>query len=153
MHSQFVLVCVQDQQDKSSEYIGIVPPNGLFSRIMKRLGLEQELILTKKNLSIFILLFVVFLFLLIFGFIGLMHELAESSFGQFISLIFSDPGAAITYWHSLMLSLFESMPSLAVSLILFLIAFLMIFIRLAVFAAEKISVIIKAINKQKYGHK
>lgn len=138
----------------SFEYINsVTPPRGLFPRIMERLGLEKELGLTKKKIVFFALFFVVFLFLLISGFIGLKHELAESSFGQFILLVFSDPSVAVIYWHSLMLSIFESIPSFTVSILLFSLAFFLIFIRLAVFAIERLLVIIKLIYKQKYEYK
>jgi hypothetical protein len=136
-------------EDTASE----TPPRGLFSRIIKRLGLEKELILVKRYLGFFAGLLVIFLFLSVFAFIGIKHVLAESSFGPFVSLILSDPGAVIKYWHSFLFAAFESMPGITATALLFSLAFLALFIRLAALTFEKLFIVIKSINKQKYGHK
>jgi len=128
-------------------------PQGLFSHVIKRLGLEKELTLVKGNLKFFATLLVVFLLLSTFALIGVKHVLEESSFGPFVSLIFSDPSIVIKYWDSFMFATFESMPGITAAGLLFSLAFLILFIRLAVFALDKISIIMKSINKQKYGHK
>jgi len=128
-------------------------PKGLFSRIIKRLGLEKELILVKRYLGFFTGLLVIFLFLSVFAFIGIKHVLAESSLESFISLIFSDPGIVIKYWHSFAFAAFESMPGITATALLFSVAFLMLFVRLVALTFEKLFIVIKSINKQKYGHK
>jgi len=145
---------MRDNQEKSFEYETLVtPPQGLFSRIIKRLGLEKELAIVRGNLKFFTTLLVMFLILSVFAFIGVKHVLAESSFGPFVSLIFSDPAVVIKYWHSFLFAAFESMPGVAIAGLIFSLAFLILFVRFAVFAIEKTAILIKSINKQKYGHK
>jgi hypothetical protein len=154
MHPLYVLVYMRDNQEKSFEYeASVTPPRGLLSRIIKRLGLEKELTLVKGNLKFFTALLGIFLVLSVFAFIGVKHVLAESSFGPFVSLIFSDPGVVIKYWHSFTFAAFESMPGVTAAALLFSVAFLMLFVRLAAFTFEKLFIVIKLINKQKYGHK
>ena len=51
-------------------------PRGLFSRIIKRLGLEKELALVKGNLKFFTALLAMFLTLSVFALIGVKHVLA-----------------------------------------------------------------------------
>ena len=126
-------------------------PRGLFSRIIKRLGLEKELALVKGNLKFFTALLVIFLTLSVFALIGVKHVLAESSFGPFISLIFSDPGVVIKHWHSFTFAVFESIPGITGMALFLSVAFLVLFIRLAAFAVERFFMVIKSINKQKYG--
>ena len=127
-------------------------PHGLFSRIIKRLGLEKELIIVKRYLGFLTGLLVIFLFLSVFAFIGIKHVLAESSLEPFISLIFSDPGIVIKYWHSFAYAAFESMPGVTATALFISVAFLLLFIRLAAFSFEKLFIVIRSINKQKYGH-
>lgn len=157
MHLVLVLVDMQGNQRNqlSDEYAGAIeiPSRGLFSRIIKRLGLEKELALVKRHLRSFVVLLVIFLGLVIFASIGIKHELAESSVGPFLSLIFSDPGIVIKYWHSFVFAAFESMPGVMVTVLFLSLAFLVLFIRLAVFTVEKLFIVIKSINKQKYGNR
>ncbi len=146
MHPLFVLVYMRDEQEN---YV----PRGLFSRVIKRLGFEKELALVKGNLKFFTILLVMFLILSVFAFIGVKHILATSSFGPFLYLAFSDPSVVIRYWHSFLFATFESMPGVAIAGLIFSLAFLILFIRFAVFAIEKTTILIKSINKQKYGHR
>jgi len=141
---------MQNKEESFDSISPIRPPRGLFSRIIKRLGLEKELILVQKYLKFFVILFAIFLALSIFAFIGAKHMLAESSFGPFISLIFSDPDAVIRYWRSFLFATSESMPGIVVAGLAFSLAFLMLFIRFVVFAIDKTAILIKTINKQKY---
>lgn len=152
MHPLSVLVYMRDQKDNRpfEDTASETPPRGLFSRIIKRLGLEKELILIKRHLGFFTGLLIVFLVLSIFAVIGIRQVLAESSFGPFVSLIFSDPGIVIKYWHSFGYAAFESMPGVTATALLFSLAFLMLFVRLAAFTFEKLFIVIKSINKQKY---
>lgn len=139
--------------DQDFEIDPVTPPLGLFPRIIKRLGLEKELSLVKKHLGFFVTLFAVFLILSIFSFIGLRQVLKESSFGSFLSLIFSDPKIVLIYWHSFIFSIFESMSWISVFLLLFAVALLLLFVRLAVISADKLSILIKNIKsnqKHKY---
>ena len=125
-------------------------PKDLFSRIGKRLGLEKELALIKKHVRFFIVLLLVFIILSTFAFIGVKSVLEESDFLPFLSLIFSDPGMVVKYWDSFILSVSESMPGFVFAGFIFSLAFLMLFLRFTVFAVDKISSVLKLINKQRY---
>lgn len=143
-----------EQENQPFKYTAsVTPPRGLFSRVIKRLGLEKELSLVKGNLKFFATLLVMFLILSVFAVIGVKHVLVTSSFGPFLYLAFSDPSVVIKYWHSFMFAAFESMPGVAIAGLIFSLAFLMLFVRFAVFAIEKTAILMKSINKQKYGHK
>lgn len=128
-------------------------PKDLFSRIIQRLGLEKELALVRGNLTFFSTLLVIFCVLSIFAFIGVRHVLAESSFGPFVALIFSDPSIVIKYWQSFLFATFESMPGMIAAGLLFSIAFLLLCIRLAAASVERFLAITKSIHKQTYGYK
>lgn len=155
MHPLFVLVYMRDERENQPfEYVAsVTPPRGLLSRVIKRLGLEKELVLVRGNLKFFTTLLVMFLILSVFAVIGVKHVLATSSFGPFLYLVLSDPSVVIKYWHSFLFAAFESIPGIAIAGLVFSLAFLMLFVRFVVFAIEKIAVLIKLINKQKYGHK
>ncbi len=129
-------------------------PRGLFARIMKRLGLERQLQIIKRNLGFFVGGLVVFVFLSVFAVIGLHEVLAESSFGPYLSLVFSDPWMILKNWHSFAFSVFESVPGANLVILLFAMAILLMLIRLVDAYFNKFLSIIKNINKQKqYGHK
>ncbi len=142
----------EDEIDPVFTSSGNLPhvPRGLFSRIIKRLGLEEELVLIKKHLGFFTGLLIVFLFLSLFALVGLRQVLRESSFGPFVSLAFSDPEVVFKYRHSFFMATFESVPGMTAALFFFSVAFLMLFVRLTVFALEKFSITTKLIDKQKY---
>jgi len=132
----------------------IKPPRRLFSRIIKRLGFEKQLLVIKRNLGFFVGGFVVFVFLSVFAIIGLREVLSKSSFGPFIFLVFSDPWIVFKNWHSFSFSIFESVPGFNLVALLLAIAVLLMFIRLASLYLNKFLEIIKKINKQKqYGNK
>ena len=128
-------------------------PKDIFSKIMKRLGLEKQLILIKKHLRVFLVLSVMFVALSIFAFIGLKTVIEQSSFLEFMSLLFSDPDMVTKYWQSFILLITESFPGLAVAGFIVSIAFFMLFIRLFIFAIERVSSILDLIKKQKYAGK
>ena len=154
MHRWFVLLSMRDNQEKPFEYgVLVTPPRGLFSRIIKRLGLEKQLRIVRQRLGFFTVLLGVFLFLSIFAFIGLRQVLAESSFGPYLSLIFSDPGIVLKYWDSFLFSVFESMPGTGITLFLTALALLLFLVKLASLSLEKFHLMIKSIKKQKYGHR
>ena len=131
----------------------IKTPRGLFSRIIKRLGLERQLQIIKRNLGFFVGGLVVFILLSVFAVIGLHEVLAESSFGPFVSLIFSDPSAVLKNWHSFVFSVFESVPGASLVALLFAVAVLLMFVRLVDAYLNKFILIIKKINKKEYGYK
>jgi len=128
-------------------------PRGLFARIIKRLGLEKQLRTIKRNLGFFIGGLVFFVLLSVFAVIGLHEVLAESSFGPYLSLVFSDPWMVLKNWHSFTFSIFESVPGANLVILLFVVAVLLTFVRLVSIYFNKFLSIIKNINKKQYGHK
>jgi len=126
------------------------PPRGLFSRIIKRLKLEKQLGMARKHLGFFVSALLIFVFLSVFAFIGLKQVLIQSSFGPFLSLIFSDPKMVLKYWQSFLLSVFESMPGAYLLFFLIPLALFLLFVRLAGVYFEKFLSLMKLINKQKH---
>ncbi len=125
-------------------------PRGLFSHIIKRLGFEKELIFVKRYILFFSCLLVAFILLSALAFIGIREVLARSSFGPFLSLIFSDPVIVVLHWKSFVLAFAESMPLLSLSLLLFALAFMLLFLRWSVYGLEKFFILMRKINSQKY---
>ena len=128
-------------------------PKGLFSKIVKRLGLEKELALIKKHIRFFAVLLAIFIVLFIFAAIGVKSVLKESDFLPFFSLIFSDPGIVVKYWDSFLLSVFESTPGFAFAGFILAFAFMMFFTRIIFISIDKISHLLKLIAVQKHGNK
>lgn len=126
------------------------PPRGLFLRIIKRLGLEKQLDVARRHLGFLVSALLVFVFLSIFAFIGLQQVLTQSNFSPFLSLIFSDPKMVLKYWQSFLLSIFESMPGVHISIFIIPLALFLLFVRLAGIYFEKFLSLIKLINKQKH---
>ncbi len=122
-------------------------------RIIIRLGLEKELKIVVRHLKFFSFLLLFFLVLSVFAFIGLRQVLVNSSFGPFVSIIFSDPVMALKYWDSFLLSVFESVPGLDLAILFLAGAFAMLFVRYLTIYLGKFLSINKSIKKQKYGYK
>jgi len=58
------------------------------------------------------------------------QAISESSFYQYFSLLFSDPDIVVSYWREFTLSLVESLPFFAITLVLVAIVVLMTSIRI-----------------------
>lgn len=144
---------MRNNEENTENIRPVRPPRGLFSRIIKRLGLEKELAVVRKHRGFFIGFFLIFSVLSVLAVVGLKSILSESSFGPYLSLIFSDPEIVITYWKSYLLSVFESMPGGMISVTFASVAFLLITARLTVTTMEKISEIRKSIKEQYHGNK
>jgi hypothetical protein len=145
---------MQRDKEKDFGYINpIRPKRGLFSRIMKRLGLEIKLRVVKKYLGFCIIAFIIFAVLFGAAFIVLKQLVAESNLGAFLSLIFSDPQAVLKYWDSFALSILESIPGFTAFVFLLSTAFLLLLVRAIILYFEKLLSIIKSIRKQRYEHK
>ena len=154
MRPSFVLVGMREAQESNFEPVAsATPPRGLFSRIIRRLGLEIQIFVVKEHLSVFVVLLIVFVVLSVFAVIGLKYALAKSGFGPYLSLVFSDPGAVIKYWHSFILSVFESMPSSMIFLVLLGAALILLAVRLICTALEKLFSLKKSISRQLHGNR
>ncbi len=147
MHLLFVLAYMRDNQ-KPFELALVTPPRGLFSRILKRLGLEKQLRIVERHLGFFTGLLAVFIFLSIFAFVGLKEVFDESNLGPFLSLVFSDPGMVLKNWQSFSLSVFESMPAAYFAVFLIPLALFLLLIKMAGADFEKLLLIVKSINRQ-----
>ena len=155
MHQNASLIRItimRDNQNRPLEYKALPVPRGLFSRIIKRLGLEKDMELIKTHLGFFTALFGAFLVLSVFAVIGLRQVLAESNFGPFISLVFSDPGMVLKYWQSFSLSIFESAPGFYITTVLTLSALILLFIKLTAEYLGRLSLTLRAVKKQKNGY-
>lgn len=145
---------MQRDKEKDFGYINpIRPKRGLFSRIMKRLGLEIKLRVVKRYLGFYIIAFIIFAVLFGTAFIVLKQLVAESNLGAFLSLILSDPLAVLKYWDSFALSILESIPGFTAFVFLLSTAFLLLLVRTIILYFEKLLSIIKSIRKQRYEHK
>lgn len=126
----------------------VKPPKGLFARIIRRLGLEQQLLVIRRHLGFFTGVLVVFVFLSIFAFVGLRDVLEHSSFWPMVSLIFSDPDIVIKNWPSFSLSIFESVPAVDAMTFLVLLGLAMVVLKSVSLYLEKIILINKKINNK-----
>lgn len=145
---------MQEYEGKTFGYINpLRPRKGLFSRIMKRLGLERKLKEVKECLSFFVVASAFFVVILATGLIALKHILSQSSLGVFLSLIFSDPKMVIKYGDSFIFSVLESMPENTIFVVLISLALFLLLGRSVILYFEKLLSITKSIQKQNYGHK
>lgn len=95
----------------------IEPPEQLRRNILARIELKQRQVARTKlalwgglSLASFILIIPASLYVI--------SEFSRSGFYQYFSLLFSDGGLALIYWKEFSLSLAESVPVLAVTVIL-----------------------------------
>ncbi|KKU52578.1 MAG: hypothetical protein A3H69_05690 [Candidatus Sungbacteria bacterium RIFCSPLOWO2_02_FULL_47_9] len=91
------------------------PSKGLFSRIMARIRAERDLLMLKRRVAFFCVAMAGFCAAIVPVF-GLMRsELARSSFGNLLSLLYSDPDFVIDFWGDYGLSLLESLPTASIA--------------------------------------
>lgn len=114
----------------------VLVPQGLFERVLKRLGIEKQIRSIQRHLGVFASLEALFIILSGIAFFGLWEVLFESSFGPYFALLFTDPGIVVTHWHSYGYSLIESVPSIAVMIVLFSLGFLLLFFKLVMNAFQ-----------------
>lgn len=69
---------------------------------------------------------------LVFSIQYIAQAISQSSFYQYLSLLFSDSDIVLSYWKSFAMSLVESMPFFAVTLVLFAVVALMMSIRVLI---------------------
>lgn len=121
-------------------------PRGLFSCIMRRLGLERQLQAVKRYLEVNTGVLVVFLALCVLALIGLWHVLGRTSLGPILSLVRSDPALVFAFRHSFALSVMESVPGLSAAFFFVTLGFALLFIRFVVVYTEKFTDTIRAIR-------
>jgi hypothetical protein len=96
----------------------IEPPIGLFEKVMDRISKERRILIIKRRIIVFSIVFVGSLFAFFPTLKMVSVELSSSGFNQFFSLIFSDFTVVMRYWQSFTLTLLETLP--VISLVLFL---------------------------------
>ncbi|MFA6146271.1 MAG: hypothetical protein WC697_03035 [Patescibacteria group bacterium] len=116
------------------------PSDGLFDQIMSRIHEEQKIIMVKRRFAIFFV-----------GLIGSMAAFApafkimqsgfnESGFINFFSLLFTDIGMVMTYWHSFTLTLLGTLPLMSVATFLVVI---FVFLESLKFLTQDLRIIFK----------
>ena len=93
----------------------IHPPPDLFEKIMRRIEQERKIILLKRKLAFYFVSFSGSLAALFPAFNAARAGFAESGFGSYFSLLFSDTGTVLTYSQNFGLSLLESLPIISLS--------------------------------------
>jgi hypothetical protein len=106
----------------------IEPPEYLHGAILKRINALQMKAILRRRITCGIA-FCVSLAALPVAFNYLAGELVRSGFSQYISLVFSDTGALITYWKEFTLALAESLPLIGITAFLSSILALLVAIR------------------------
>lgn len=106
-------------------------PQGLFTRIIKRLGIEKQLQVVRRHLGLFAVLLFVCLVLAFIAFLKLHDALMETSFGPYVAIAIHDPRLLFAYAHSFLFLLIESVPGIGISITLFLVACVMLIARYA----------------------
>ena len=126
-------------------------PRGLFGRVIRRLKLEEQLLLIRRNLGMFVGLLVFFALWSVLAIIGFHAVWQESNFEAYWSLLASDPAVALKYWHSFSLSVLESIPAEAVLWVTVSMAFLMLCVRFVGVCYQRWLTLAGQTRKQKYG--
>lgn len=98
------------------------PSAGLFEKIMRRIWEEQRISAIKQRVAVFSVIMLASMAAFIPAFKLFQTDLLESGFLQFLSLILSDFGTMITYWHSFTMSLLETIPATSLA-VLFIVVF------------------------------
>ncbi len=94
------------------------PPSGLFEKIIYRIREEQRGFAIKQRVAVFSFIMVASIVAFIPAFKLFQTDLSESGFLQFLSLALSDFGVVITYWHSFVMSLLETIPAMSLVVLL-----------------------------------
>ncbi len=94
------------------------PPSGLFEKIMYRIREEQRVFAIKQRVAVFSVIMIASMIAFIPAFKLVQTDLSESGFLQFLSLVLSDFGVVITYWHSFFMSLLETIPAISLTILL-----------------------------------
>jgi hypothetical protein len=73
--------------------------------------------------------------------IGLVHQIGQSGFYQYLSIGFSDPGAVSGYWKQFAITLVEAIPVMSVTVVLLVLLILAWSARNSLRAVQKLSTI------------
>ena len=106
------------RQDYEQLFSHVTPPEpagDLLSKVMSRIAQERRLLTVKKRIVLLSigLLASVAAFVSAFGVAR--SGIAESGFGEFLSLLATDAGTVALYWQNFVLTLLESMPIVSIA--------------------------------------
>jgi hypothetical protein len=130
------------------EKMDIEPPAGLFIKVMNRIEAEERIMLLKRRIFVFSCAIFGSTIGLIFSFNFAGNAMIDSGFGEFFSLMFSDPTIVGAYWQNFFLTLLESLPIVEITVFLSVIFLLLQFIR---FLNKDIRIINLIKANQQYG--
>ncbi|MCL5094093.1 MAG: hypothetical protein M1355_03110 [Patescibacteria group bacterium] len=88
----------------------IETPKYLYEKVIKRIERESRIEEVKKQLFIFLMIFIISLLAFIPAFSYFQKEISQSEFREFVSLAISDSRILISYWRELIFSLAETLP-------------------------------------------
>ncbi len=123
---------------------------GLFARIIRRLGLEQRLDAIKRRLTFTSTGLIVSVVLVVVAIVFITQAIASSNFGSYVVLAFSDSLAISRHFPTYAMSVSESMPGFRLGLGLLFVGTLLILVRLAVNYFDQIRAILKNIKNNKH---
>ena len=105
-----VLLGMEHEKENINQVKPETPPAYLFGRIMKRIGIERKLALSKKRAAYFSFAFAGSLAAFFATLLTLSGALIQSELAKFFSVIFSDPMVAAANWQDFGLFFLESLP-------------------------------------------
>lgn len=91
------------------------PPARLCQKIMRRIEMEENLMIAKRKLVLFSMMLMASVVSLFPFFQMARTELMESGFTDYLSLLFSDFGEITRSWQSFGLALLESLPAMSLA--------------------------------------
>jgi hypothetical protein len=115
------------------------PSRKLFARIMRRLGLEQQMHVLRRNLGLVAAALITFFLLCVVAFVGLRGVLAESGFGPYLSLMRSDPEIIARHWRPFVFVIFESAPGVSLAFCAASLGLFLLCVRFVVVGIEKLT--------------
>jgi len=116
------------------------PPKELRGKILFSIN-KEETRRAKVYFFVSITTTLASVFGLIFSVRYMIQSFYQSSFGSFISLIFSDPNIMVSYWKELSMSLLETLPILGITISLIAVGALLVSIRTLVKNTRGISLL------------
>lgn len=108
------------------------PPADLLEKVMRRIGIEQLIASAKRKFWLCAGVLILFLIISVPVWRAFSAEAAESGFGDYAALVWSDFGTVSASWQDFGLSLTESFPIVGAMELLIIAFALFVFARLAV---------------------
>jgi hypothetical protein len=108
--SLFRIYCMTYNFEKHEKSDNYAVPEGLFDKVMFRIKIEQRLAIVRRRVIFVVVAFITGLisFIPVWGTFS--RAYAQSGFGQYLQLLFSDFSSVIAHWQDYSLGLLESFP-------------------------------------------